>query len=213
MVLRMSFVLILLLLSACASAHVSRSIVSPRRSSTAVPRIEQIVHVIRQLNPQAEQRGWNWKREYPRYYKIEQLRAYARWIIDAAERYKQDLWYVVAIIQEQSRFQYDAVSKTQDFGLCQIHCGRRSPWCHYPPTAKEKKKLFDPQWSIDRLGEWLVRKQNYCRGLRRGARMYDRCRRNKVMTGVIGTLGHPQKTRFLLLRIKRILRIYERPSS
>ena len=205
-------ILILLLPSACASAHVTRSIATPRRSPVS-PTVERIVHVIRQLNPQAEQRGWNWRKEYPKYYRVEQLRQYAQWIIESSRKYKQDVWYVVAIIQEQSRFHHDAVSKTQDFGLCQIHCGRRSPWCHFPPKPREKKVLFDPRWSIDRLGQWLVRKQSYCRSLRRGSRMFGRCRKNKTMTGVLGTLGHPNKTRFLLLRIKRILRVFDRPSS
>ena len=180
------------------------------QSTTRRPRKRRVtaalvVTVIKGLNPQARRRGWRWRHEYRRYYRPSRLRNYARWILASARRYRQDPWYIVAILQEQSRFHYDAVSRTRDYGLSQIHCGKRSPWCRYPPTRRQKRRLLNPKWSIETLGKWLVGKQQLCRGAIPKSGLAERCRRNRRLTGVSGTLGHPHKTQRILLKIRRIL--------
>jgi soluble lytic murein transglycosylase-like protein len=84
--------------------------------------------------------------------------------VDAADRFAVPWQRIAAVIDHETRWRAGAVSRTNDFGLGQIHCPSR--WCSRVPTAAQRRALLDPCHNIHITAMELAHKRGLCR--RRG---------------------------------------------
>lgn len=164
---------------------------APVRAGEAEPLTpEQIAGVMRCMLPQARGEGWHGEELRARYYQPEQLVAYGRAIRRSVEQAGLSERYVaifVGTLYQQSKFQFDAVSrhnqtedgerlaprrdawrraqKGMDYGIFQHHWP--FPWTPtVPPWNGERKptlaELKDPLTNILIAGEWFQRKAGMC---------------------------------------------------
>lgn len=173
---------------------------------------QEVVRVIQALNPAPKR----WERHY---YAQKALDPIARAILIVARVRGFSPWLLVAIIQEQSRFHHDAVSRYnrvklekgkpwrqkrpqrgQDWGLFQHHwpgpyCGNVRCW----------KKLKDPVYNIQLANLWMRDRYQTCRNAlksRRCGKLCRRCKRTRRLTGWLWWSGHPRKVGKILKQIE-----------
>lgn len=151
---------------------------------------QQIASVMRCMLPQARGEGWHGEELQARYYQPEQLQSYGRAIRRSVEVNGLPERYVaifIGTLYQQSKFQYDAVSRHNrgddgvkleprddawltaqhgmDYGIFQIHWPMTwvptiPPWKGArQPTLDELK---DPLTNILLAGEWFKRKGEMC---------------------------------------------------
>lgn len=154
---------------------------------------QQIASVMRCMLPQARGEGWQGEELQARYYQPEQLQAYGRAILRSVEANGLPERYVaifIGTLYQQSKFQYDAVSRHNraedgtklkpredawqraqpgmDYGIFQHHWPMS--WTPtIPPWRGQRKpslaELKDPLTNILLAGEWFRRKGEMCQDL------------------------------------------------
>ena len=160
-------------------AHPSPSPVYPSPEVSEEEAIALITFAI----PQAHGEGYQAAELSGRYYQEHQLRSIARSAIIASRKYNLPVIYLLAVVDVQSHFRFDAIGDHgSSFGCAQIHCKKRGV-CHQPPRTEELAKLLDCGESILLLGAWAHAWRGWC-GKKGG-----RCALNARLTGIPGWIG------------------------
>ena len=168
-----------------------------------VPTEAQLIRMIRGSYPQTACHGWHGKEQCERYYTPGQVRIIAQSILAVAAKYDIPPLYLAANLAVQSRFQYDAVSATNDYGIAQLHCPKKGV-CGKHPTKGQLARLFDPIWSIDRFGQWVAAYRKWCAVSADKGKAWRKCNRNYVYTGIPGWIGVALKKTSIFIRKYRM---------
>jgi hypothetical protein len=89
---------------------------------------------------------------------------YSVYIVEAAQQHKLDPYLVAAVIWHESRFQKDVKSRTQDYGLLQVHWQKLHPqlgedWL----VGLTRESLLDPRTNIFAGTRELAHNRHLCR--------------------------------------------------
>ena len=164
---------------------------------------EAVVSVIQVLNPHSLRPG---TALYKKYYNPKKLREVAEAIVETCQEHNHPVALYIAYFQEQSRFQYDAVSRWNQCEPGEEHCeqdgdkwyrrvAKAKAWkkpirgldygiaqIHYPANRllnqDDVKKLKDPVYATRTFARWMDKSMARCKRSNN-----ERCREMLRLTG------------------------------